>query len=163
MPRNNCTDKKSLLTSSLWRVVSPGPSDEVAVKREELKSPQHHQGGGGQHHQGGGQHHQGGGAGTSDRGKMRVETRTDAQQALLGKFLSSVWVFEAWLPSFSPLFDTDLTCLACQVLVLCPFVWLCTCPHLSFVQLPHIENPTLHFRRNKQNNPHITPVQRFRT
>ena len=97
MPRNNCTDKKSLLTSSLWRVVSPGPSDEVAVKREELKSPQHHQGGGGQHHQGGGQHlqgggqpHQGGGAGTSDRGKMRVETRTDAQQALLGKFLSSV-------------------------------------------------------------------------
>ena len=83
MPRNNCTDKKSLLTSSLWRVVSPGPSDEVAVKREELKSPQHHQGGGGQHHQGGG-------AGTSDRGKMRVETRTDAQQALLGKFLSSV-------------------------------------------------------------------------
>ena len=50
-----------------------------------------------------------------------------------------------------------------QVLVLCPFVWLCTCPHLSFVQLPHIENPTLHFRRNKQNNPHITPVQRFRT
>ena len=92
MPRNNCTDKKSLLTSSLWRVVSPGPSDEVAVKREELKSPQHHQGGGGQQHQGGvGQHHQGGGAGTiSDRGKMRVETRTDAQQALLGKFLSSV-------------------------------------------------------------------------
>ena len=83
MPRNNCTDKKSLLTSSLWRVVSPGPPDEVAVKREELKSPQHHQGGGGQHHQGGG-------AGTSDRGKMRVETRTDAQQALLGKFLSSV-------------------------------------------------------------------------
>ena len=83
MPRNNCTDKKSLLTSSLWRVVSPGPSDEVAVKREELKSPQHHQGGGGQHHQGGG-------AGLSDRGKMRVETRTDAQQALLGKFLSSV-------------------------------------------------------------------------
>ena len=90
MPRNNCTDKKSLLTSSLWRVVSPGPSDEVAVKREELKSPQHHQGGGGQHLQGGGQPHQGGGAGTSDRGKMRVETRTDAQQALLGKFLSSV-------------------------------------------------------------------------
>ena len=70
--------------------MSPGPSDEVAVKREELKSPQHHQGGGGQHLQGGGQPHQGGGAGTSDRGKMRVETRTDAQQALLGKFLSSV-------------------------------------------------------------------------
>ena len=44
--------------------------------------------------------------------------------------------------------------LACQVLVLCPFVWLCTCPHLSFVQLPHIDNPSLHFRRNKQNNPH---------
>ena len=48
--------------------------------------------------------------------------------------------------------------LACQVLVLCPFVWLCTCPHLSFVQLPHIDNPSLHFRRNKP-----SLLQRFRT
>ena len=71
--------------------MSPGPAEEVGVRRDDcggLKLQQH-QGGGQHQHQGGGQHqHQGGGqgqGGSSDRGRMRVDQRTDAQQALLGE------------------------------------------------------------------------------
>ena len=57
-------------------VVSPGPAEEVGVRREELGGLK-----AGQGHQHQGQQHQG----VSERGKMRVDQRTDAQQALLGK------------------------------------------------------------------------------